>query len=100
MKQLAEYITGMDTRIGYPNEHVSQAPNENMLIPAMSTGVGLVINGLEKYSVSMKHEDSSENPFETDSTKQTSILKEKTKETRASSTFLSKIKEFFDAEED
>lgn len=100
MKQLAEYITGMDTRIGYPNEHVSQAPNENMLIPAMSTGVGLVINGLEKYSVSMKHENSSENPFEADSTKQAGILKEKTKETRASSTFLSKIKEFFDAEED
>lgn len=101
MKQLAEYITGMDTRIGYPNEHVSQAPNENMLIPAMSTGVGLVINGLEKYSISMKHEDVTENPFDSDNTKHTGILKEKTKETRAaSSSFLSKIKEFFDAEED
>ena len=47
MKQLVEYTTGLDCRIGYPNEHVSKAPSEKMLIPALATGVGLVISGAE-----------------------------------------------------
>jgi len=46
MKQLVEYITGMDCRIGYPNEHVGKVRDESMLSPAFSTGVGLVIDGL------------------------------------------------------
>ncbi|MFM7104924.1 MAG: cell division protein FtsA, partial [Flavobacteriales bacterium] len=46
MKQLVEYITGMDCRIGYPNEHVGKVSDESMLSPAFSTGVGLVIEGL------------------------------------------------------
>jgi cell division protein FtsA len=46
MKQLVEYITGMDCRIGYPNEHVGKVRDESMLSPAFSTGVGLVIEGL------------------------------------------------------
>ena len=46
MKQLVEYITGMDCRIGYPNEHVGKVRDEAMLSPAFSTGVGLVIDGL------------------------------------------------------
>jgi cell division protein FtsA len=50
MKQLVEYVTGMSCRVGYPNEHVSKAPSEDMLMPTLSTGVGLVINGLEKGS--------------------------------------------------
>lgn len=100
MKQLVEYITGMDTRIGYPNEHVSDAPNANLLIPAMSTGVGLVINGLEKYSVSMKQEVVVENPFDMHDKKTMDTIKEKQRDQRGPSSFLSKIKEFFDAEED
>jgi cell division protein FtsA len=47
MKQLVEYTTGLDCRIGYPNEHVSKAPSEKMLIPALATGVGLVISGAD-----------------------------------------------------
>ncbi|MFM7309528.1 MAG: cell division protein FtsA [Flavobacteriales bacterium] len=47
MKQLVEYTTGLDCRIGYPNEHVSKAPSEKLLIPALATGVGLVISGAE-----------------------------------------------------
>jgi cell division protein FtsA len=31
MKQLVEYTTGLDCRIGYPNEHVSKAPSEKMV---------------------------------------------------------------------
>ncbi len=97
MKQLVEYLTGMDCRIGYPNEHVSKAANENMLIPAMSTGVGLVINGLDKFSVSMA-DCNTENT--TRDKQATSTLKAKQRENRGPASFLSKIKEFFEAEEE
>ncbi len=97
MKQLVEYLTGMDCRIGYPNEHVSKAANENMLIPALSTGVGLVIKGLDKFSVSMS-DNSTENTAH--DKQSTSTLKEKQRENRGPASFLNKIKEFFEAEEE
>jgi cell division protein FtsA len=43
--QLVEYITGMDTRIGLPNEHLSKGMDE-VKSPMYATGVGLVITGL------------------------------------------------------
>ncbi len=98
MKQLVEYITGMDCRIGYPNEHVSKSVDDNLLIPAMSTGVGLVINGLEKYSVSMQSE--SVHAEQTPDKKASSPLREKHRDNRGPASFLNRIKEFFDAEEE
>lgn len=100
MKQLVEYITGLDCRIGYPNEHVSKAPNEDMLVPSMSTGVGLVLtsnermnNTLAKPVVSKEIEEPTPAPTE-------SIAKEKQRDNRGPASFLAKIKDFFDAEED
>ena len=46
--QLFEYITGMDTRIGYPTEHLAKG-SEEVTSPLFSTGIGLVIKGFEKY---------------------------------------------------
>ncbi len=47
--QLFEFITGMDTRIGYPNEHLAPSTKiENITSPMYSTGIGLVIKGYEK----------------------------------------------------
>jgi cell division protein FtsA len=43
--QLVEYITGMDTRLGLPNEHLSKGMDE-VKSPMYATGVGLVIKGL------------------------------------------------------
>lgn len=45
--QLIEYMSGMDTRIGYPNEHLASGNAEDITSPIYSTGVGLVIKGLE-----------------------------------------------------
>jgi cell division protein FtsA len=45
--QLVEYITGMDTRIGYPNEHLGKGMEE-VKSPMYATGVGLVIKGLQE----------------------------------------------------
>jgi cell division protein FtsA len=43
--QLTEFITGMDTRIGYPNEHLANDVPDEMASPMYSTGIGLVIEG-------------------------------------------------------
>tara|TARA_B100000902_G_C27304087_1_gene914417 strand:+ start:1550 stop:2821 length:1272 start_codon:yes stop_codon:yes gene_type:complete len=48
IKQLTEYITGMSTRIGYSNEHLSQATlEEDISNPSYATSVGLVLRGLK-----------------------------------------------------
>ena len=48
LKQLVEYITGMDTRIGYPNENLAGDSDENLSSPQYATAVGLLMNGLSK----------------------------------------------------
>lgn len=47
LPQLMEYITGMDVRTGYPNEHLAPENPEEVTSPIFSTGVGLVQQGLE-----------------------------------------------------
>ena len=46
IKQLVEYITGMDTRIGYPNEHLAGDTEESISSPMYATAVGLLMKGL------------------------------------------------------
>ena len=46
INQLVEYVTGMDTRVGYPTEHLAKGA-ENVTSPMHATGVGLVMKGLE-----------------------------------------------------
>lgn len=48
LRQLTEYITGMDTRIGYPDEHLAGGVSDALASPAYATAVGLVIEGLER----------------------------------------------------
>ncbi len=45
LKQLVEYMTGMDTRVGYPNEHLGKSKIEEVKSPMYSTAVGLVLAG-------------------------------------------------------
>jgi cell division ATPase FtsA len=48
IKQLVEYVTGMYTRIGYPNEHLAgQADGAELSSPIYATAVGLLMKGLE-----------------------------------------------------
>ncbi|WP_107038362.1 cell division protein FtsA [Brumimicrobium mesophilum] len=48
INQLFEYVTGMNSRIGYPNEHLGQsATDEELTSPMYATGVGLVLKGFE-----------------------------------------------------
>lgn len=45
LKQLFEFMTGLDTRIGYPNEHLGKCKIEAIKSPMYATGVGLVLSG-------------------------------------------------------
>jgi cell division protein FtsA len=81
--QLVEYITGMDTRVGYPNEHLAKG-NEDVTSPLFATSVGLVMKGVqmvEKYSQKPVAET-------------TTTIKGHSKE--KSTGFFDKIKKFFD----
>lgn len=55
--QLIEYMTGMDTRVGYPNEHLASGNAEEITSPVFATGVGLVIKGLDKVAKQQKNKE-------------------------------------------
>lgn len=56
LKQLVEYITGMDTRVGYPNEHLAGDSDETTASPTFSTAVGLLMAALDKMPAETKEE--------------------------------------------
>ncbi|MGD1960653.1 MAG: cell division protein FtsA [Fulvivirga sp.] len=45
LKQLVEYMSGMDARIGYPNEHLGKSKVDAVKSPMYATSVGLVLSG-------------------------------------------------------
>src|ERR1700748_1164108 len=62
LPQLVEFVTGLDCRVGYPNEHLAKndvLPKnvyEELQSPTFATGIGLLIKGIPK----MEYLDSSE----------------------------------------
>ena len=85
--QLTEFITGMDTRIGYPNEHLSEESPDELSSPTYATGIGLVIEGFKRYDIESRKNKSSEPETEQKAKKSSSSDKK---------SFLDKISEFFD----
>ena len=47
LKQLVAFVTGKETRIGLPNEHLGTESVDKVVSPMYSTGVGLVLKGFE-----------------------------------------------------
>ena len=47
LKQLVAFVTGKETRIGYPNEHLGSESKDTVVSPMYATGVGLVLKGFE-----------------------------------------------------
>lgn len=48
IQQLAEFKTGYEVRIGYPNEHLTQTDMKELSSPMYSTGIGLVIETIAR----------------------------------------------------
>ena len=53
IQQLAEFKTGLEVRIGYPNEHLNQTEMKEMSSPMYSTGIGIVIETIAR----MEHDE-------------------------------------------
>ncbi len=97
LKQLVEYITGMDTRVGYPNEHLAGDSDDEVTSPLYATAVGLVMEGIrhsEKRRIEIEEEEM--DPFsnsvdsEAEQMQQETIAERKTKERKS---FLEKLTE-------
>ena len=61
LPQLVEYFTGMDCRIGTPNEHLGKS-SENITNPIYSTGVGLVMLGIKKIEAEAERKNKTAKP--------------------------------------
>ncbi|MEZ4853476.1 cell division protein FtsA [Flavobacterium sp.] len=113
IKQLVEYITGMDTRIGYPNEHLAGDSHEELSSPIYATAVGLVMNSIRNNTKSatplleLKKIEEEQNyfeakqaePEETEDKQQNNTVVESSESKVRKSFFdkyIEKIKEFLD----
>ena len=85
LQQLVSFITAKETRIGYPNEHLSSESKDLVTSPMFSTGVGLVLKGFENKLVSFKNDTSEEKTSD---------------EKKSSSSLLAKFTSFFEDEID
>ncbi|MFZ4058233.1 MAG: cell division protein FtsA [Ferruginibacter sp.] len=47
--QLTEYVTGLNARIGFPNEHLASGHTEELAKPMYSTCIGLILKGYNDY---------------------------------------------------
>ncbi|MGB0980951.1 MAG: cell division protein FtsA [Winogradskyella sp.] len=100
LKQLVEYITGMDTRIGYPNEHIAGDSDADIASPLYATAVGLVMDGLKR--LERKKEDEIEEVIVSETEEENKIEDETIveKNKKESKSFLDKltdrVKEFLD----
>jgi cell division protein FtsA len=55
--QLTEYITGLNARIGFPNEHLSGGQIDELSKPMYSTCIGLILKGYNDYENKNKQLD-------------------------------------------
>lgn len=66
IKELTEFITGMDVRIGVPSEHLSEKVSADLLTPIYSTGIGLVLEGFKDRYNSKVETDEETKPTKND----------------------------------
>ena len=99
LKQLVEYVTGMDTRVGYPNEHLAGDTDQNVTSPLYATAVGLLMDGLgrsEKNDVDQEANSTAEN-FQKDENQsvetENTEISNKTKIHKNRDSFLDKLTE-------
>ena len=75
LPQLVKFKTGLDVRIGYPNEHLVSDVSEEINQPMFSTSIGLILKGYEY----MEHKIRLEN-IEQEDSKVTGKKKDETRE--------------------
>ena len=94
LKQLVEYITGMDTRVGYPSEHLAGNTQETVSSPLFATSVGLLMSALEGAAVAVAPSDQEEETPTSEDSEQSAPVAAKRKSIL--DRFGEKLKEFLD----
>lgn len=95
--QLTEFMTGMDTRIGYPNEYLAGDVPDEMASPMHATGIGLVLEGVNRFEKQQEREDKA--PAENQNMK-TKKSEKPEKRARKPMSFLKKIQDFFENDQE
>lgn len=69
LPQLVEYVTGLDCRVGYPNEHLAKnevlpkGTYDELKSPMYATSIGLLIKGIQSVDEAMeKNQDAGSQP--------------------------------------
>ncbi|MEJ8591207.1 cell division protein FtsA [Riemerella anatipestifer] len=117
LRQLANYITGFDSRIGYANEYISNDKNQHLKSPEFATSIGLLMESLsirdKKTNSLVQEEVSVSNQVVTDKTSQENKVLDSTEPTHNETVvqqnasrkptigqnILEKIKKFFEESE-
>ena len=96
LKQLVEYITGMDTRVGYPSEHLAGDTTEAVSSPLFATSVGLLMSALDEMPAAMPSGESA--PLDIEASKNEDQSSKEVNRQRKSilDRFGEKLKEFLD----
>lgn len=95
--QLTEFMTGMDTRIGFPNEYLAGDVPDEMASPMHATGIGLVLEGVNRLEKQQEREDKIPSEMQNVKTKKTEKAEKKTKKPIS---FLKKIQDFFENDQE
>ena len=93
LKQLVEYTTGMDTRLGSPNEHLAGNNIIEISNPTYATAVGLVMNARDNYVSDDQNKEQVEGENKTE---ETDIKLEEPKQKSIFEKFTEKLKAFLE----
>lgn len=94
--QLTEFMTGMDSRIGYPNEHLANDVPDELASPMYATGTGLVIVGIHRLDKERSREMSEIGEKRKFKMK---FKKDKDKKEETPASFLERIQNWFEKDE-
>lgn len=78
--QLSEYVTGLDARIGLPNEHLAAGHIEELTRPMYSTCIGLILKGYNVYENTIAKERYNQSENNNDKGEEEEVPKGKKKE--------------------
>ncbi len=104
LSQLTEFMTGMPTRIGYPDEHLADGVDAEMTRPMYATGVGLVIEGISRFNLENEKDErkmqkttvANEPVIQVEDKEELKIKEEKERNEKSANKFFNNLKKWFE----
>ncbi|MCH2213793.1 MAG: cell division protein FtsA [Flavobacteriales bacterium] len=89
LPQLVEYLTGLETRMGFPTEHLGKDNKADLSSPMYATGIGLVLKGYQLMQKNKKRSSGRRAPIRLGGKDKMNLFDK----------ILSKSQEFFDSDD-